>query len=145
VLYESESALALFSKCVQTHKEFVVFSKSSVVSVVTPTDCWLNDAYCTLQDFQSSHLIVWIPRGVWETCVAFFNSLPGKKNNCNAIVPLCKKKVVMFTTVTMSAYQSQLNAGVLRRNREKARANIISFIKIINNPGQVCPKNDKQE
>lgn len=36
----------------------------------------------------------------------FFNGPPVVMKN-----PLQKKKVIMFTTVTMSAYQVQLNAG----------------------------------
>ncbi len=45
-----------------------------------------------------------------DMCVAFFNVPPGNKN---AVTPNSsrKKKAVVFTIVTMSAYQDQLNAG----------------------------------
>ncbi len=52
----------------------------------------------------------WFPG---DLCVAFFNVPPGKK------MPWCqtpsrKKKAVVFTNVTTSAYQDQLNAGFLK-------------------------------
>ncbi len=42
--------------------------------------------------------------------VIFFNVPPGNKD-AMAPNPLTKKKAIVFTTVTMSAYQDQLNAG----------------------------------
>ncbi len=45
-----------------------------------------------------------------DVCVTFFNVPPGNKD---AVVlnPSRKKKAVVFTTVMMSSYQGQLNAG----------------------------------
>ncbi len=45
-----------------------------------------------------------------DVCLTFFNILPGNKD---AVMPKppWKKRDVMFTTVTTSAYQHQLNAG----------------------------------
>ncbi len=45
-----------------------------------------------------------------DVCVRFFNVLPGNKH---AVVPnpLAQKKKVVFTTVTTSTYQCQLNSG----------------------------------
>ncbi len=43
-----------------------------------------------------------------DVCVAFFNVPPGNKD---AMTPNPLKIVVMFTNVTMNAYQGRLNAG----------------------------------
>ncbi len=68
-----------------------------LASDVMATDCWLN-VWCiwqikleTLQEFRSHHWIGWM-------CVMSFNDLPGSQTK-------------VFTTVTMSTYQDQLNAG----------------------------------
>ncbi len=45
-----------------------------------------------------------------DVCVAFFNVPPGNKDAV-ATNPSRKKKAILFTNVTMSAYQDQLNAG----------------------------------
>ncbi len=45
-----------------------------------------------------------------DVCVAFFNVLPGNKDAV-AQTPSRKKKAIVFTNVTTSAYQDQLNAG----------------------------------
>ncbi len=59
-------------------------------SDVTLTERWLN-VWCiwhtyleTLQEFRSRHWIGWIVQDFLETCVTFFNVLPGNKN---AVVP----------------------------------------------------------
>ncbi len=86
----------------------------ALVSAVTPTDRWLS-VWCiwrtkveTLLEFQSRHRIGWIIQDFRETCV--FNVPPGNKD---AVMPRSswKKKAIVFTTVTTSAYQDQLNAG----------------------------------
>ncbi len=78
-------------------KKILSVTLSTVVSAseVTPTDRWLN-VWCiwhtkveTLQEFRSCHRIGWIIRQT----------------------PSRKKKAVVFTTVTTSTYQDQLNAG----------------------------------
>ncbi len=45
-----------------------------------------------------------------DVCVTFFNVLPGNKDAVTPN-PLTKKKALVFTTVTISAYQDQLNTG----------------------------------
>ncbi len=45
-----------------------------------------------------------------DVCVMFFNVLPGNKDAVTPN-PSRKKKAVVFTTVTTSAYQDQINAG----------------------------------
>ncbi len=46
-----------------------------------------------------------------DLCVAFFNVPPGNKDAVAPKPPSWKKKAVVFTNVTTSAYQDQLNAG----------------------------------
>ncbi len=86
-------------------------------SDVMPTDRWLN-VWCiwltkveTLQEFRSRHRIGWIIQDFRETCVS--RSLTFRletKMPCRQ-TPSRKKKAVVFTNVTTSAYQDQLNAG----------------------------------
>ncbi len=45
-----------------------------------------------------------------DVCVTFFNVMPGNKDAVTPN-PLTKEESIVFTTVTMSAYQDQLNAG----------------------------------
>ncbi len=45
-----------------------------------------------------------------DVCVTFFNVPPGNKDAVTPN-PLTKKKALVFTTVTISAYRDQLNTG----------------------------------
>ncbi len=86
-------------------------------SDVTPTDRWLN-VWCiwytyleTLQQCRSHRRIGWIIQDFRETCVSrsltfrLETKMPWRQTLS------WKKKAVVFTTVTTSAYQDQLNAG----------------------------------
>ncbi len=86
-------------------------------SDVTPTDCWLN-VWCiwhtyldTLQECRSRRRIGWIIQDFRETCVSrsLTFRLETKMPWCQT--PSRKKKAVVFTNVTMSTYQDQLNTG----------------------------------
>ncbi len=95
------------------------FSRLATYTVVSAsaTDRWLN-VWCTwhtyletLQECRSRRRIGWIIQDFRETCVS--RSL---KFRLETKMPWCqtpsqKKKAVMFTNVTTSAYQDQLNAG----------------------------------
>ncbi len=89
-------------------------------SGVTPTDRWLN-VWCiwhtyleTLQECRSRHRIGWIIQDFRETCVSrsltfcLETKMPWRQT------PSRKKKAVVFTNVTINAYQGQLNAGFLK-------------------------------
>ncbi len=66
-----------------------------------------------------------------DVCVAFFNVQPGNKNS---VAPnqekSQKKKVGVFTTVTTSAYQDQLIAGV-SKTCEKCKVHGIESFKYV--------------
>ncbi len=115
--------------------KILVNSELVSASDITPTDCWLN-IWCiwhtnveTLQEFQSHHRIGWILRDFREKCVwwsltfyletkmiwfwfdliwfdlIWFDLKMSWRQN-----PSWKKKAVVFTTVTTSISQDQLNA-----------------------------------
>ncbi len=99
------------------YKEKVTYEDIVSASDVTPTDCWLN-VWCiwhtyleTLQECRSHRRIGWIIQDFQETCVSrsltfrLETKMPWRQN------PSRKKKAVVFTNVTTSAYQDQLNAG----------------------------------
>ncbi len=85
-------------------------------SNVSPTESWLN-VWCiwhikveTLQDFRSRPLICWIIQYFREMCVSrsltfHLETKPWRQT------PSLKKKAVVLTNVTTSAYQDQINAG----------------------------------
>ncbi len=91
----------------------------SVVSAsdVTPTECWLN-VWCiwhtfleTLQDCRSRHLTGWIKPDFRETRVSRLFSVRQETKMPWRQTPSRKMKAAVFTNVTTSAYQGQLNAG----------------------------------
>ncbi len=91
---------------------FVIVSASEV----TPTERWLN-VLCiwhtyleTLQEFWSHHRIGWIIQDFRETCVSRSLTLHLETKMPWRQTPSRKKKAVVFTNVTTSAYQDQLNA-----------------------------------
>ncbi len=91
----------------------------SIVSAsdVTPTDRWLN-VWCiwhtyleTLQECRSRHGIGWIKPDFRETRVSRLFLVHRETKMPWSQTPSRKKKAVVFTNVTMSTYQGQLNAG----------------------------------
>ncbi len=91
---------------------FVIVSASEV----TPTERWLNVWYIwhtyleTLQEFWSHHRIGWIIQDFRETCVSRSLTLHLETKMPWRQTPSRKKKAAVFTNVTTSAYQDQLNA-----------------------------------
>ncbi len=86
-------------------------------SDVTPADRWLN-VWCiwhthleTLQECRSRHRIGWIIQDFRETCVSRSLTFRLETKMPWSQTPSQKKKSVVFTNVTTSAYQDQLNAG----------------------------------
>ncbi len=86
-------------------------------SDVTPMDRWLN-VWCiwhtyleTLQECRSRHRIGWIIQDFRETCVSRSLTFRLETKMQWRQTPSRKKKAVVFTNVTTSAYQDQLNAG----------------------------------
>ncbi len=86
-------------------------------SDVTATDHWLN-VWCichtyleTLQECRSHHRIGWIIQDFRETCVSRSLTFRLEIKMLWCQTPSRKKKAVVFTNVTTSAYQDQLNAG----------------------------------
>ncbi len=65
----------------------------------------------TLQEFRSRRQIGWIIQDFWETCVLRSLTLRLETKMPWRQTPSRKKKAVVFTNVTTSAYQDQLNAG----------------------------------
>ncbi len=96
--------------------KILVNSELVSASDITPTDCWLN-VWCiwhtnveTFQEFQSHHRIDWIlqdfqEKRVWWSLTFYLETKMSWRQT-----PSCKKKAVVFTTVTMSISQDQLNA-----------------------------------
>ncbi len=94
---------------------------SQTIYIVHPytaaSDHWLN-VWCirhtileTLREFRSRHRIGWIIKDFQEKCMSrsLTFCLETKMPWCQT--PSSKKRAVMFKTMTMSAYQDQLNAG----------------------------------
>ncbi len=86
-------------------------------SDVMPTDRWLN-VWCiwhtyleTLQECRSRRRIGWIIQDFRETCVSHSLTFCLETKMPWRQTPSRKKKAVVFTTVTTSAYQDQINAG----------------------------------
>ncbi len=82
-------------------------------SDVTPTDHWLN-VWCiwyTYLECRSHRRIGWIIQDFRETCVSRSLTFRLETKMPWRQTPSRKKKAVVFTTVTTSAYQDQLNAG----------------------------------
>ncbi len=84
-------------------------------SDVTPTDRWLN-VWCiwhtyleTLQECRSRHPIGWIIQDFRETCVLRSLTFHLETKMPWRQTPSRKKKAVVFTAVTTSAYQDQIN------------------------------------
>ncbi len=82
-----------------------------------PTDRWLN-VWCiwhtyleTLQECRSRHRIGWIIQDFREMCVSHSLTFCLETKMPWRQTPSRKKKAVVFTNVTTSAYQDQLNAG----------------------------------
>ncbi len=116
-----EYIVRIFIQCRGAPKAALALVCSSVVSAsdVTPTDRWLN-VWCiwntkveTLQEFRSRHRIGWIIRDFRETCVKEERSLTFRLETKMLWRQTLsrKKKAVVFTTVTTSTYQDQLNTG----------------------------------
>ncbi len=86
-------------------------------SDVTPMEHWLN-VWCiwhtkveTLQEFRSRRRIGWIIQDFRETCVSRSLTFRMETKMPWRQTPSRKKKAVVFTTVTTTAYQDQINAG----------------------------------
>ncbi len=84
---------------------------------VTPMYRWLN-IWCirytyleTLQKCQSRRRIGWIIQDFRETCVSRSLTFRLETKMAWRQTPLRKKKAVVFTNVTVNAYQGRLNAG----------------------------------
>ncbi len=82
-------------------------------SDVTPTKCWLN-VWCiwhtkveTLQEFRSHRRIGWIIQDFRETCVSCSLTFHLETKMLWRQTPSRKKKAVVFTNVTTSAYQDR--------------------------------------
>ncbi len=82
-----------------------------------PTDRWLN-VWCiwhtfleTLQECRSRRRIGWIIQDFRETCVSCSLTFHLETKMPWHQTPSWKKKAVVFTNVTTSAYQDQINAG----------------------------------
>ncbi len=96
--------------------KILVNSELVSASDITPTDFWLN-IWCiwhtnveTLQGFQSHHRIDWILQDFREKCVWWSLTFYLETKMSWRQTPSWKKKAVVFTTVTTSISQDQLNA-----------------------------------
>ncbi len=94
-----------------------VYNPLVSASDVTPTDRWLN-VWCiwhtyleTLQECRSRSRIGWIIQDFRETCVSRSLTFHLETKMPWSQTPSRKKKAVVFTNVTTSAYQGQLNSG----------------------------------
>ncbi len=117
------------AKWMQTIQPFAVFFCWRTMDItkclvsdsdVTPTDRWLN-VWCiwhtyleTLQECWSRRRIGWIIQDFRETCVSRSLTLRLETKLLWRQNPSRKKKAIVFTNVTTSAYQGQLNAGFLK-------------------------------